>query len=711
MPGSLLATRNVHMLRSLSRALAFLVMVSVSAPVGAQDIDSVPPPPSPVTSWFDYDAPPGHESHLTDAILSADSRWHRDALGNLVLQPGSGSPRRLVACGLDHEGYAVSEITDDGYLRLHRIGSARTHPLWDQFHEAQQIRVITRGGNVPGVVAVTNAHFARQHRADTLVTDVDHLWVDVGATSRADVQRMGIALLDPVVRDMPVWDYANQTQLVGPDASGRIACAAVASAARGAPTKGSTVFILSVQRSFGWTGLAAATARLEKFDEITLVVPAPPGHTAAASVTERRVALPRAVTTALHADSAAELVVRARYPGSFVESVTALDADALLRAVSRAADAAAVGSGGAPDWLLLTARAPVAAALAPYDSLYPTAYLLARMSVIPGVPGHEWRVRDAILDWLPPWARSRARVDAAGNIVVAFGPDRDTTVIVAHMDEVSYTVASIARDGVVTLTMQGGLIPSAWEGEPALLHFDPAPGAHTTPPSITGVFIPRDSATLRRPSVMRAWFGMDSVALVARGVRAGMGVTAYKRAERLGATRFTSRALDDRAGTTALMLAIRRIDPARVDHKVIFAWSTSEETGLVGATALAHEIGTSVRHVYAVDTFVSSDTPLESPLFAHTPLGDGPVLRGLDDGTVVVPAEQQRVESIARTNGIPLQVGATEGAADAVPFIAAGATGSGLSWPGRYSHSPAEVLDLRDLSALVRLVERVALTR
>jgi putative aminopeptidase FrvX len=30
--------------------------------------------------------------------------------------------------------------------------------------------------------------------------------------------------------------------------------------------------------------------------------------------------------------------------------------------------------------------------------------------------------------------------------------------------------------------------------------------------------------------------------------------------------------------------------------------------------------------------------------------------------------------------------------------------GTGLSWPGRYSHSPAEVLDLRDLAALARLV-------
>jgi len=31
-----------------------------------------------------------------------------------------------------------------------------------------------------------------------------------------------------------------------------------------------------------------------------------------------------------------------------------------------------------------------------------------------------------------------------------------------------------------------------------------------------------------------------------------------------------------------------------------------------------------------------------------------------------------------------------------------------LSWPGRYSHSPVEVADLRDVEALVRLIVALA---
>ena len=102
-------------------------------------------------------------------------------LGNLMLRKGSGSPRRVVACALDRPGFAVTEITDDGYLRLREVGAGRQHPLWVQFHEGQRIRVLTRAGVVPGVVIVKSTHLQRGRVANAPVTTLDDLWVDVGA--------------------------------------------------------------------------------------------------------------------------------------------------------------------------------------------------------------------------------------------------------------------------------------------------------------------------------------------------------------------------------------------------------------------------------------------------------------------------------------------------------------------------------------------------
>ena len=105
-------------------------------------------------------------------------------MGNLVKRVGSGSPRRMIACAMDVPAFVVSGITGQGYLRLHRTGVA-AHPLWDQFHEAHQLRILTTRGEVTGVVAIANGHFARQHRGDTTVVGVDQLWVDVGASTKA----------------------------------------------------------------------------------------------------------------------------------------------------------------------------------------------------------------------------------------------------------------------------------------------------------------------------------------------------------------------------------------------------------------------------------------------------------------------------------------------------------------------------------------------
>jgi putative aminopeptidase FrvX len=123
---------------------------------------------------------------------------------------------------------------------------------------------------------------------------------------------------------------------------------------------------------------------------------------------------------------------------------------------------------------------------------------------------------------------------------------------------------------------------------------------------------------------------------------------------------------------------------------------------------MAKKYGPIVKRVFSVDTLVSSDSPLETTRFAHAPLGLGAVIRGLDNSSVAPPAELDRVLNIARTQNIPLQVSATNGGTDGSVFIPYGVVHLGLSWPGRYSHSPVEVLDLRDLQALERLVFAIA---
>ena len=461
---------------------------------------------------------------------------------------------------------------------------------------------------------------------------------------------------------------------------------------------GETIFLLTTLRSFGHDGLEAALRSLGRVDEVTLLDQPADGTNTSDAFIQRSVEKPLYLPESTGLTSITILSPRVRFPGTLVETVQRSDAEKLFAAVEKAARVSFEPARRFVSFSLHESPTPR------QDALSSTANLLKSLADVPSVSGHERPVREAIMAALPAWARSLARTDNEGNLILEVGPSRDPVMFIAHQDEVGFDVTNIAADGTVSLRARGGLFPSLWEGQPALLHFDRAGEA-----PLPGVFVPRDTATVKQPEALTAWFGMDAEGLKKRGVTNGLSVTAFKSATRLGSTRFTARALDDRAGSTALLLAARRITPATLKRKIIFAWSVREETGLEGARALAKQYGSVVKRVYSVDTFVSSDSPVETTRFAYAPLGRGAVIRGLDNSAVAPLPELDRILNIARINAIPIQVGATNGGTDGSDFVRYGVLHVSLSWPGRYSHSPVEVLDLRDLQALEKLIYSIAI--
>ena len=680
---------------------ALLLLVALAPPLAAQSSETVA---RAIATWTSVEAPPGNEAATAAMLARAlGAGWTADAQGNVIKRVGTGTPKRVVACAMDFSAYVVSQITEQGYLRVRRTGSGG-HPLWDQFHEAQRVAIIGARGRHPGVVAVANGHFAQQHRGDTLARTMDDLWIDVGASSRAEVERMGIALIDPVVIDRPQWSFEGYA--AGPAAGARTGCAAIATAAKGDVQRGETIFVISTQKIFGWRGLATALATIGPVQSLTLLDDGAPFDRAnALVVTEQFTQRHNALSRVARADTIRIIAPRVRFARTLVETVHADDAQLLLGA----AHAAAAVAIRRDEW---TALAGDTARTLPTrgSSVDEIESIWMNLVDLPGVAGHEHRVRDAVLAALPDWARRAAKVDSIGNVVVAMGADRDSVAFIAHMDEVGFEITNLLSDGRVALRTRGGAVIPSWEGTPAYLNFDPVGGAPAAPP-LRGVFVPRDTGRLRSPAGLTAWFGVDSATLVARGVRPGLSLTSYKRAARLGGMRVTGRGSDDRSGSTALLWAIRRIRPDTLRKKVFFVWSVQEEGGLNGARYFGDQHRANMKKVYSVDTFVSSDTPLETPHFAFVPLGSGAVLRSVDNSSIVPREDRDRIIGVARSNNIPLQIGTTFGGTDGSAIQMWGANNIGLSWPGRYSHGPAEVLDLRDLEALSRLILALATTR
>jgi len=328
--------------------------------------------------------------------------------------------------------------------------------------------------------------------------------------------------------------------------------------------------------------------------------------------------------------------------------------------------------------------------------------VLAQLVESYGVSGSEAPVRDVVKRLLPSWARTET--DTAGNLWVRVGQGGSDgpVVIVAHLDEIGFRIDTIRADGSLALRTRGGFITSLFEAQPALIHGERG--------DIPGIFLPRDTGLTRRtPPPLRVSVGATTRAgAESLGVAVGQTITMRKQYVRLAGTRATGRSFDDRMGCTALILALRQLDRTKLKHPVIFLFSVREEIGLEGAEAAARQLGTTPRRVHAIDTFVSADSPLDPQNFAVAPLGAGAVARALDNSSITPPAYVDSLVAIARARGIALQIGTTNGGNDGSVFVPFGVVDVPLGWPLRYSHSPAEVIDLKDLVSLADLVRAVA---
>jgi putative aminopeptidase FrvX len=160
-------------------------------------------------------------------------------------------------------------------------------------------------------------------------------------------------------------------------------------------------------------------------------------------------------------------------------------------------------------------------------------------------------------------------------------------------------------------------------------------------------------------------------------------------------------------GCAALLLALRQVDPAKLRHAVAFVWSVREEIGLEGAGVAADALGLSPARVHAIDTFVSADTPLDPKTYAVAPLGQGPVIRALDNSYAAPPVLVDSLRALARLTRVPLQYGTTSGGNDGSEFARWGVPNVAIGWPLRYAHSPAETIDLRDVVHLAEVVQLI----
>jgi putative aminopeptidase FrvX len=720
--------------------------------------------PYPLEELVNTPAVSGYENQLADEIRSSVKELHpaTDNLGDVIVTLGSGTPHRLIVASIDEPGFVVSEITPNGYLRVQRLPQGGLPPIFNEMYSAQPVRIETAAGKwIDGVVAGLSVHLQPGRTNPPKAADIENIYVDIGASSEAEVRKAGVDILDPIVINRRFMNLGEE-RMAGASIGDRFGAAALVELlgqVEPAKIKGSLTVAFVVQQRTGARGLQRILTQTQA-DEMIYVgrlLPGGPipemetlhraprrelGDGVLVGVQQTDGSLPVFATELKQLADAKKISFASDYSANILPKsylpMPQLPAKWAHLAIATSETDTPAETIDSSDFQHLEDLLKIYVA-APLDGGYGMGSGSSRGDFGLGVPGkeptttalltalvneygvsyHEGPVRDRIKTLLPPWAKPET--DAAGNLILPLGTAaaRSKTpriLVVAHMDEIGFAVKSISKDGRLEVEWRGSGDLSFFAGHPALVH-----AAKGDLDAIVELPNGWDTANFKWPTdagqsgsanPVRVDVGARTPEEVAKlGINLGDTITIPKAYRPLLGTRANGRSFDDRVGDTALISAVWALGAPLKDRDVTFVWSTGEEEGLVGAAIVAQRLaaeGHAPDFVFAVDTFVSADSPIESKRFGDAEIGKGFVIRAVDNSNIVPTDLVERIIKLAHANQIPVQYGVTGGGNDGSAFLRYGSVDIALGWPLRYSHSPAEVIDTRDVDSLARIITVIA---
>jgi endoglucanase len=195
-------------------------------------------------------------------------------------------------------------------------------------------------------------------------------------------------------------------------------------------------------------------------------------------------------------------------------------------------------------------------------------------------------------------------------------------------------------------------------------------------------------------------------------VRVGDPITLADEFDILRGEVAVARAFDNRIGTFAVAETLRLLseERGRLKPEVCAVSNIMEEVGLFGARQIAYSLKPDMALV--VDVTHATDYPtVNQAQHGDIHLGKGPTLTHGGCNHVEIVA---RLERVADKHHIPLQHEAASNSTgtdtDAIFWTRGGIPSALISLPNRYMHSPVELVSLKDLEQIPKLLAAFALS-
>lgn len=331
-----------------------------------------------------------------------------------------------------------------------------------------------------------------------------------------------------------------------------------------------------------------------------------------------------------------------------------------------------------------------------------------------GPSGYETEVAQYLLSRAKTFG-GNVTVDNLGNVICQVndyvgGP---RIAVCAHMDEIGFIVRKVEDSGFLRVVRLGGIEEKTLIGKEVVVLTE----QRVKVPGIIGA----KSHHLMKPEEKYSVVKIDDIYIdigtenkadtYNLGINVGSPVVFARTFFRHGHRVFAN-SIDNRAGCAVLLETLRTIDKKRLRAEVYFVWSVQEEFSLRGILPAVRRLNPDL--LLCIDIAPACDTPdLEG--FSDVTLGGGPILstysfhgRGTLAGLIPSPVVVQWVTQVAQEESIPLQRNVFFGGLTDASFAQleqSGIFSIDLGYATRYTHSPVEACDLRDLYNLKHLLQ------
>jgi len=335
---------------------------------------------------------------------------------------------------------------------------------------------------------------------------------------------------------------------------------------------------------------------------------------------------------------------------------------------------------------------------------------LFKLLKTPSPTGYEENIQKEVKKYISDSADKISK-DVHGNLIACINPKAKLKVMLAgHCDQIGFQVRSVNKAGYVYFNALGGIDTAVMLGTKITILSKKGP--------VTGVIgrkpIHLQSGAERekaKVSMKTAWLdiGAKDQKEALKHISIGDPAVYQPVVTELLNGNITAPGLDDRAGLYVAIEVLKECAKIKKKLKVgVYSVSTvQEEVGLRGAQTASYQIEPDIG--IAIDLTFGTDDP-SNPDQNATPikLGNGGTIQL---GPFSNPVLSKKIRDAAKKYKIPCQIETTKGrgGTDAIAMQVSkkGVAATTMSIPSRYMHTQAEVVNLKDLDSLVKLICKV----